>query len=114
MSQNSALTGFSRRHIGINSGELEEMLSVIGVNSLEELINQTIPDAIRREGSLNLPEAQSEYDYMEDLKKVAAKNKLYKNYIGQGYYGTITPSVILRNVFTNQVGIPNILLTRLR
>ncbi|MEZ5059828.1 MAG: glycine dehydrogenase (aminomethyl-transferring), partial [Saprospiraceae bacterium] len=101
MSQNSALTGFSRRHIGINSGELEEMLSVIGVNSLEELINQTIPDAIRREGSLNLPEAQSEYDYMEDLKKVAAKNKLYKNYIGQGYYGTITPSVILRNVFTN-------------
>ncbi|MEZ4948356.1 MAG: hypothetical protein R2784_03040 [Saprospiraceae bacterium] len=78
MSQNSALTGFSRRHIGINSGELEEMLSVIGVNSLEELINQTIPDAIRREGSLNLPEAQSEYDYMEDLKRSLPKTNYIK------------------------------------
>jgi glycine dehydrogenase len=101
MSQQSALTGFSRRHIGVNADELAQMLSVIGVDSLEELIQQTIPDSIRREGSLNLPVARSEYEYMEELQKVASKNKVNRSYIGHGYYGTITPAVILRNVFTN-------------
>jgi glycine dehydrogenase len=77
------------------------MLQTIGVNSLEELISKTIPDSIRIKEPLDIPAAVSEYEYLSDLKKVAAKNKLYKTYIGQGYYGTITPSVILRNIFEN-------------
>lgn len=101
MSQHTALNSFAKRHIGINAGELEQMLSVIGVDSLDELIHQTIPDSIRREGSLKLPVARTEFEYMEELQKVASKNKVYRSYIGHGYYGTITPPVVLRNVFTN-------------
>ncbi len=92
---------FSGRHIGTNNQEKEAMLSVIGVNSLEELIRKTIPDAIRIKTDLDLPAAMSEFEYLSELKKVAAKNKVFKSYIGQGYYDTITPSVILRNVFEN-------------
>jgi glycine dehydrogenase len=92
---------FATRHIGPDAHETKEMLEVIGVKSLDELINKTIPDAIRMKGKLDLPAAISEFEYLNELKKVAAKNKVYKNYIGQGYYDTITPSPILRNVFEN-------------
>ncbi len=92
---------FSGRHIGPNKEETTEMLSAIGVASLEELISKTIPDAIRIKGDLDIPPAISEFEYLGELKKVAAKNKVFKSYIGQGYYDTITPSVILRNVFEN-------------
>ena len=92
---------FSGRHIGPNEQERDEMLSVIGAASLEELISKTIPDGIRIKTELDVPAAMSEFEYLTELKKVAAKNKVYKNYIGQGYYDTITPSVILRNLFEN-------------
>ena len=92
---------FHGRHIGPNAKDTKSMLQTIGVSSLEELISKTIPDSIRIKEPLAIPAAIGEYEYLSELKVVAAKNKLYKTYIGQGYYGTITPSVILRNVFEN-------------
>lgn len=94
-------TDFQRRHIGPNPTDTKSMLETIGVPSLDELINRTIPASIRIKGEVNVPAAISEFEYLTELKKVAARNKVYKNYIGQGYYGTITPSVVLRNVFEN-------------
>ena len=92
---------FKGRHIGPNHDATEEMLSTIGVDSIETLIDQTVPASIRSKGELNVPDAMSEYEYLRALKKIAAKNKVYRSYIGQGYYGTLTPSVILRNIFEN-------------
>ena len=92
---------FHGRHIGPGAEDTKAMLKTIGVDSLEELISKTIPDSIRIKEALDLPAAVSEFEYLSDLKKVASKNKLFKTYIGQGYYGTITPSVILRNIFEN-------------
>jgi glycine dehydrogenase len=92
---------FSERHIGPNEQDAKEMLATVGVASLEELISKTIPDAIRIKKDLEVPAAISEFQYLSELKKVAAKNKVFKSYIGQGYNDTITPSVILRNVFEN-------------
>lgn len=92
---------FSKRHIGPNQGEVEEMLEAIKADSLAQLIDETVPAGIRMTEALNLPAAQSEFEYLSDLQKVASKNKLFKSYLGMGYYGTITPSVILRNIFQN-------------
>ncbi|MDB5230529.1 MAG: glycine dehydrogenase [Chitinophagaceae bacterium] len=92
-------TEFQRRHIGPDEKATAEMLKTIGVNSIDELIDKTIPASIRLQGELNLPPAISEFEYLEELKNVALRNKVYKTYIGQGYYDTITPSVILRNLF---------------
>ncbi|MFM2360084.1 MAG: aminomethyl-transferring glycine dehydrogenase [Bacteroidota bacterium] len=92
---------FAGRHIGPDVVETAEMLRATGVANLEELIAKTIPDSIRIKGDMDLPAAISEYEYLSELRQVAAKNKIFKNYIGQGYYDTITPSVILRNVFEN-------------
>ncbi len=92
---------FASRHIGIGAEELQEMLTSIGVSSLDQLIYETVPDAIRLQGSLNIPEAVSEFQYLQELKQTAAKNRVFKSYIGMGYHGTITPSVILRNIFQN-------------
>lgn len=92
---------FAGRHIGPNEIETHEMLKTIGVQNMEELIDKTVPAPIRLKKPLKLPVAQTEFEYLDELKKVAAKNKIYKSYIGQGYYNTITPSVILRNVFEN-------------
>lgn len=77
------------------------MLGKIGVSSLNELIDQTVPANIRLKGDLNLPEALSEYEYLRELRGKAAHNKVYRSYIGLGYYGTVTPSVIRRNIFEN-------------
>src|SRR4051794_37765116 len=90
---------FSHRHIGADEQETGEMLKVMGEKSVEDLIDKTVPSSIRMNHELNLPDAMSEYEYLQHIKNVSLKNKLYKNYIGQGYYDTITPSVILRNVF---------------
>ena len=93
---------FAGRHIGTNNEhDIKKMLKVIGAESVEELITKTVPESIRLKKPLNLPAAQSEFEYLAELKKIAAKNKVFKTYIGQGYYNTITPSVILRNVFEN-------------
>jgi glycine dehydrogenase len=92
---------FAGRHIGPNDEETNEMLNTIGVDNLDELIDKTVPPPIRLKKPLKLPVAQTEFEYLDELKKVAARNKIYKTYIGQGYYNSITPSVILRNVFEN-------------
>ncbi|MHA4807695.1 aminomethyl-transferring glycine dehydrogenase [Flavitalea flava] len=92
---------FAERHIGPNDQETSQMLKTIGVRSLEELIDKTIPGSIRSRKPLAIPGPVSEYQYLNDLRQVAALNKVYKSYIGQGYYDTIVPSVILRNVFEN-------------
>ncbi len=92
---------FSHRHIGPGTNDTAEMLATIGVESMEELIGRTVPSIIRMNRRLNIPEAVSEAQYLRDLAITATKNKLNKNYIGQGYYDTHTPSVILRNIFEN-------------
>ena len=92
---------FETRHIGPNAEELQAMLRVIGADTLDQLIDETVPANIRTQAPLNLPEAQSEFDFLNELQETAALNKLYRSYIGLGYYGTITPSVILRNIFQN-------------
>lgn len=92
---------FVNRHIGTTGPDLSAMLQTLGVNSLDELIDQTVPSHIRRKDKMNIPAAQSEIDYLNQLQLVANKNKLYRSFIGQGYFGTHTPSVILRNVFHN-------------
>ncbi len=91
---------FTRRHIGTIGSEAS-MLQTIGVSSVDELIDKTVPGSIRQQGALELPEAMSETELLHHLKEISLQNKLYKNYIGQGYYDTITPSVILRNIFEN-------------
>src|SRR5690606_16121242 len=92
---------FQQRHIGPDTQETRQMLRTIGVSSLEELTASTVPPAIRMKDELNLPEAMNENEYLQHIKEVSLKNKVAKSYIGQGYYDTITPSVILRNVFEN-------------
>lgn len=92
---------FRDRHIGPDAHETKQMLAAIGASSVEELISQTVPPSIMRTTELALPAAQSEHNYLTELRKKAQKNKLYKNYIGAGYYGTITPAVIRRNVLEN-------------
>ena len=92
---------FTDRHIGIQQQEVAEMLSTIGVDSLEQLIKETIPPNIRISDWIHQEEALSEHEMLEYLNKVAEKNVLTKNYIGLGYHPTITPSVIQRNIFEN-------------
>jgi len=92
---------FEKRHIGINADDEKTMLEAIGLSSMDELIKLTIPDHIRAERPMDIPEAVSEYAYLKELKQIASKNKVYRSYIGQGYYNTVTPSVILRNIFHN-------------
>lgn len=92
---------FVNRHIGVSSEDEKAMLAATNAGSLEELINQTIPSQIRSTREMNIPDAQTEYEYLRGLKEIAAKNKVFRSYIGLGYSGTITPSVILRNIFEN-------------
>ena len=92
---------FARRHIGPNESETAEMLKVIGVGSMEELIDRTVPAAIRMKKALNLPDAMSESEYLHHIKELSLQNKVFRTYIGQGYYDTHTPAVILRNIFEN-------------
>jgi glycine dehydrogenase len=92
---------FQKRHIGINASERADMLKTIGVSTLDELIEQTVPANIRSKTPLSMPAAMTEFEYLRELKQTAKLNKVFRSYIGQGYYGTITPSVIARNVFQN-------------
>ncbi len=92
---------FTQRHIGPNKEETAEMLDTIGVASVDELIDNTVPASIRMKELLNTDGPVSEYEYLAELKKAAGLNKVCKSYIGQGYYNTIVPSLILRNVFEN-------------
>jgi glycine dehydrogenase len=94
---------FSARHIGPDESETKEMLAAIGVDTLDELIDKTVPTGIRLQSPSfgGIGEALNEFEYLNELKNIANLNKVFKSYIGQGYYDTITPSVILRNLFEN-------------
>ncbi|WP_411272921.1 aminomethyl-transferring glycine dehydrogenase [Daejeonella sp.] len=92
---------FEQRHIAPTEQDTAKMLRTIGVNSLDELIDQTVPSNIRWKNTLNLPDAKSEFDYLNDLKITASKNKVFKSYIGQGYNDVVVPGVIQRNILEN-------------
>lgn len=92
---------FARRHNGPQAKDVEIMLKTIGVSSVEELIDKTIPKQIRLKQDLNLPLGMNEFEYLNHIKAIAAKNKMYKSYIGRGYYNTILPAVLQRNILEN-------------
>lgn len=94
---------FHKRHIGISEEDEKLMLDKIGVKSLDELIEQTIPQNIRLENGIRLPEALSEHEYAEEMALMASKNRICASYIGMGWYDTIAPAPIIRNVFENPV-----------
>ncbi|MFA8341445.1 MAG: aminomethyl-transferring glycine dehydrogenase [Rhodothermaceae bacterium] len=92
---------FVNRHNGPRPEDVQEMLKVVDVNSLDELIEKTVPSKIRLEKEMELDEAVTEHEFLTHLRSIASKNKIYKTYIGMGYYPTITPSVIIRNILQN-------------
>ncbi|MEP6647229.1 MAG: aminomethyl-transferring glycine dehydrogenase [Saprospiraceae bacterium] len=102
MSTQGILDGFAQRHIGTSDpDELRQMLAVLGAESLDQLIAQTIPSDIRHQHELNIPEALTEQEYLRHMRSIANQNKVFRSYIGLGYYGTHTPSAIKRNIFEN-------------
>src|SRR5690606_42087716 len=92
---------FVTRHVGPQEDDLNSMLDLIGVNTMEELIAQTVPEGIRLKSELDLPPSLSEYEYLDHLKNLPKKNKVFKTYIGLGYNKYITPSIIKRNNIEN-------------
>ena len=92
---------FSDRHIGPSSDETAEMLKFLGAADLDDLVAQIVPENIRLGKEMNLPGALSEAEALEHVSRLAQKNQIRKNHVGQGYYGTVTPAVILRNVLEN-------------
>lgn len=94
---------FVNRHIGISTEEIPSMLQAIGVNSVDELIEQTIPSNIRLTEPLNLPEPMTEREFAEHISELASKNEVFTSYIGMGWYDTVCPAPIQRNVFENPI-----------
>ncbi|MDC0204177.1 aminomethyl-transferring glycine dehydrogenase [Flavobacteriales bacterium] len=92
---------FSDRHIGPRVSDIEKMLKLVNVDSLEQLMSETIPSQIHLESEMNLPEALTESRFVEHMKQIAQKNKNYRSYIGMGYFNTILPGVIQRNILEN-------------
>jgi glycine dehydrogenase len=92
---------FVHRHIGPNEAEQREMLALLGYASLDEMIDATVPSGIRLNRELNLGGERGEHELLIELAEIAKKNKVYRSFIGQGYYGTITPPVIQRNILEN-------------
>jgi len=99
--QTSTLSNFTQRHIGPNPDDVKQMLDILGLSNLDDLIDKTVPQAIRFHQTLNLPAAQSEYAALAKLKQIADKNQVYRSFIGMGYYDCITPTVIQRNILEN-------------
>jgi glycine dehydrogenase len=92
---------FAARHIGPREHEISSMLKTIGVESLDALIEQTVPSNIRLPKPLNLPAALTEHQYLVHVQQLARKNKVFKSYLGMGYHNTVMPSVIQRNILEN-------------
>ncbi len=92
---------FAGRHIGPDEHELKAMLAVLGASSLEEFIDRTVPQAIRSKEPLRLAAGQGEHEVLAQLEAIAAKNQVFKSFIGMGYSDTLTPDVILRNILEN-------------
>ena len=95
------MSDFIARHLGPNKTEVSEMLNKIGVSTLSELIDKTIPSAIRLNGELKVEEGISEAEYLKKIESIGLKNTVHKSFIGLGYHETLVPSVILRNVLEN-------------
>ncbi len=94
-------TSFANRHIGPNSSEQKDMLNTIGVDQIDDLINETVPGNIRLDKALDLETAMSEQEYLVHINELSKKNKVFKTYIGLGYHPTIMPAVIQRNILEN-------------
>ncbi|MBT4052531.1 MAG: glycine dehydrogenase (aminomethyl-transferring), partial [Bacteroidetes Order II. Incertae sedis bacterium] len=92
---------FADRHIGPSDSEVQEMLAVLGLDSLESLIDQTLPPSIRMSGDLQLPEALTERQLLARATDLANKNTIFRSYIGMGYSGTITPPAVQRGILEN-------------
>lgn len=92
---------FENRHNSPGNAEISQMLQAVGVNSIDELIDQTIPSNIRLKKDLELPEPVNEFTFLKQFKELALKNAIFKSYIGMGYYNCVVPSVILRNILEN-------------
>ena len=105
---------FEKRHIGPSAEDVKEMLDIIGIDSVDSLMDETVPENIRENKSMNLGEPVAEYEYLKQIRDVANENQVFKSYLGQGYYDCIVPSVILRNILKIPDGILNILHTRQR
>ncbi|MEN8041874.1 MAG: aminomethyl-transferring glycine dehydrogenase [Actinomycetota bacterium] len=101
MSDRPTPRGFVDRHIGPDSSELDSMLATVGVESVDDLLYRAVPDAIRSHRLPDVPGPTSEIDALEQMRKIASKNEVYHSFIGMGYYGTITPGVIQRNILEN-------------
>ena len=91
---------FSKRHIGLTDQNIEKILNYLGYQELDELIKDIVPKGIKSE-KLNLHDGTTETQALKELKQISQENRVHKSYIGQGYYGTVTPGVILRNIFEN-------------
>src|SRR4051794_33995444 len=92
---------FVSRHIGPDAKDVSLMIREIGVSSLDQLIDETVPASIRLKKALPLPSAMTEYGFLKNLKSIASRNKVFNSYIGTGYYNSITPGVIQRNILEN-------------
>ncbi|MBV6494327.1 MAG: Glycine dehydrogenase (decarboxylating) [Turneriella sp.] len=101
LTEKSEIIDFAHRHNASTGANVAEMLKIIGVSSLDRLIDETVPEHIRLRENLNLPKPISEFEFLKLAEALAAKNKIFTNFLGQGYYGTHTPLVILRNIMEN-------------
>jgi len=99
--QGQKSTDFSQRHIGPSSDKIQQMLAVLGISSLDDLIDKTVPQKIRYQQPLNLPKSLSESAALAQIKEIISKNLVFRSFIGMGYYDCITPPVILRNILEN-------------
>ena len=97
----SSIDPFIKRHIGVSDQELAEMLSELGVGSLEELIGEVVPKEVLLQEELKIQKGKDEFSYLKEIREKISKNQKYKNYIGLGYHPVITPSVLQRNIFEN-------------
>ena len=97
----SSQKDFLKRHIGPSEEDQSKMLKKLNYKSLDDLINNTVPEKIHFKGELNIGDSNSEYEALRKLKAISKKNQIYSNFIGMGYYGTYTPHVILRNILEN-------------
>src|SRR5689334_24585819 len=92
---------FADRHLGPDNRDIEEMLAALGVRNLDELIDRTVPASIRMQRPLDLPPGRSEFGLLREVAAIAAKNQVFRSYMGMGYSDTITPPVIQRNILEN-------------
>ncbi|HWQ81544.1 MAG TPA: aminomethyl-transferring glycine dehydrogenase [Ignavibacteria bacterium] len=101
MNNTPVFDSFKSRHIGPRNNDINEMLKAVNAESLDKLIDETVPDSIRTDKSLNTGSGMSEYEFLNKLRDITSKNKLYKNYIGLGYFPAVLPAVIQRNILEN-------------